>query len=527
MDKGQVVKRIRGRTYLYQRFPFWNKELKRKDDRWKSLGPCDDAGNLLEAPSTRVDAVHASVPVGPLSVFWAAATELDVLGHARSALGDEAAARLVVVLALNQATGRRSLDHVPDWIEQGPLSHWLGLEAGVQRPQLDAALSALCHQDSDGTTRDQGLVLQSRLTKAWRGQSREPAQYYYDVTKVVYNGSGCALAEPGYFPGGTSRNVVGFGLVTSRDHHHPVLCRAIYGSRHDTLTVQETVETLEAFGHRKLTLILDRGMVSQPNVEFLVTRGWDQVGIVPETHKDAWSYLARWSPAEVEQAKHVALRPSGVLYARAWDAKLMGRRMRLAVAVDPFRRVREQAGRDELLYEAETTTDTRRLKDVRHGLGSLAVPSRGRRGWTIDEELAKDDRKGDGRFLLFSTDLSLTARDMVRIYFQRESIEHVFRTGKGDLGLAPIRYHRPDRVHAYSTVFYLGWLLWSWTERRLREKYPTMSLQRALKSLESVHLVRFAEKNRTHEWPTRPNAEQEKLLKHLGALKFLRGTHGG
>lgn len=521
------VKRIHDRFYLYSREGFWNPDEGKKQYRnYRCLGPCDEKGRLVHRAGPRVEDVYASVPVGALSVFWAAAQELGVLGHVRSALGNAAASRLVLALALNQVTGRRSLDHVPAWIQEGPLPAWLGLGPDTSRHHLDAALSALCHQEEDGTTRDQGLVLQSALTRAWRGQTREPAQYYYDVTKIVYHGSKCALAEPGYFPGGTSRNVVGFGLVTSRDHHHPVLCRAIYGSRHDTVTVEDTVHTLEAFGYRKLTLIMDRGMVSRPNVEFLAQRGWQQVGIVPETHKQAWDYLARLAPEEVERARHVAPRPSGVLYARAWNAKLMGRRMRLAVAVDPYRRVREQSERDLLLHEADTTTDAKRLRDVRHGLGALAVAARGRRGWAVDEALAKEGRKGDGRFLLFSTDLSLSAKDMVTIYFQRESIEHVFRTGKGDLGLAPIRYHRPDRIHAYSTIFYLGWLLWSWTERRLREKYPTLSLHQALESLENVHLVRFASKNGTHEWPTRPNAEQERLLKHLGGSKFLQRTPG-
>jgi hypothetical protein len=268
-------------------------------------------------------------------------------------------------------------------------------------------------------------------------------------------------------------------------------------------------------------------MVSQPNVEFLMKRGYNQVGIVPETHKKAWDYLARWAPAEMEQARHVTTRPSGMLYAQAWNGSLMGRRMRLVLVVDPYRRAREQSERDLLLHEADSTTNPKRLADVRHALGSLAVPSRGRRGWVVDEAAAQEDRKGDGRFLLFSTDLSLSASQIVQTYFARESIEHVFRTGKGDLGLAPIRYHRLDRVHAYATVFYLGWLLWSWTERRLREKYPTLSLQKALETLENVHLVRFASKNTIHEWPTRPNTEQEKLLKHLGASRFLQSAHGG
>ncbi|MGH9896856.1 MAG: hypothetical protein ACREA0_33625, partial [bacterium] len=340
-------------------------ERKKKYRNYRSLGPCDETGNLLSPPRLEVQAVHASTPVGALAVFLASAQELDVLGRIRGVLGDETIARLVLALSLNQVTGRRPLDAVPAWIRETPLPQWLGLDAeGLERSHLDAALTALCHEDEYGVTRDQGLGLQHALTRAWRGRSREPAQYYYDVTKTIYYGSKCDLAEPGYYPGGTRKNTVGFGLVTSRTHHHPVLCRAIPGSRNDTVTVQDTIHTLEAFGFGRLTLILDRGMVSQPNVEFLVHRGHDQVGIVPETHKDAWEYVAKYAPDEVEQARHITRRPSEPLYARAWNARLMGRKMRLAVAIDPLRRAKEQSNRDLLLHEASSTTDPKRLKEV-------------------------------------------------------------------------------------------------------------------------------------------------------------------
>lgn len=526
--KGLRVKRIGGRLYLYQRTPYWDKERGRKSDEWKYLGRCDENGNLLRAASPRVDTVHSAFPVGALAVFWAAAQELDVLGVAERSLGSDEAARLTLALALNQVAGRRPLDQLPEWVGQGPVASWLRLDAAnLTRADFEGALSTLCHRALDGTTMDQGLVLQQALTRAWRGGSREPAQYYYDVTKVLYHGSHCELAEKGYYPGGTHKPVVGFGLVTSKTHHHPVLCRAIPGSRHDTLTVQDTVNTLEAFGLHHLTLIMDRGMVSQPNVEFLVEHGYDQVGLVPESHTDAWDYLARHAPDAIEQARHIVARPSGALYARAWSARLMGRKMRLAVAVDPLRRAHEQSERDLLLAEASTTTDPVRLRDIRHALGTIAVPAQGRRGWAVDEARAKEDRMGDGRFLVFSTDLTLTAEEMVRIYFQRESIEHAFRTFKSDLSLGPLRYRRPDRLHAYSTLIYIAWLLWSWAERRLREKWPTMSLHKALETLESLHLVRFGDEKQVREWTTRPTDEQSKILKHLKASTFLRTGPGG
>ncbi len=466
----------------------------------------------MRAASPRVGAVHGAFPVGARAVFWAAARELSVLSVATQALGDPDAARLTLALALNQVAGRRPLDQLPEWLGRGPVAGWLGLDAAsLDRDAFERALSALCHRAPEGTTVDQGLVLQQALSKEWRGDTQEAAHWYYGVTKVLYHGSESELAQKAYYPGGTLRPVVGFGLVTSKTHHHPVLCRTIPGSRNDAVTVRDTVRTVEALVLRRLTLIMDCGMVSQPNVEFLVTHGYDQAGLVPESHTGAWDYLARLAPAEVERARHVVARPSGALHARAWTAKLMGRQMRLAVAVDPLRRAREQSERDLLLAEASATTDAARLRDIRHELGALAIPAPARRGWTIDAARAKESRVGDGRFLLFSTDLTLTADDMVRTYFQRESIEHAFRTFKGDLILGPLRYRRPDRLHAYSTLVYVTWLLWSWAERRLREKWPTLSLQKALESLDHLHLVRFGDEKRPREWVTRPTNEQAKI----------------
>jgi transposase len=73
---------------------------------------------------------------------------------------------------------------------------------------------------------------------------------------------------------------------------------------------------------------------------------------------------------------------------------------------------------------------------------------------------------------LFSTDLSLDAESMFELYFQRDEIEKVFETMKGELSLGPIRYRRVDRLDAYSTVVYLAYLLWSWAERVLNLTSP-------------------------------------------------------
>lgn len=520
------ISRVGKYHYLYERESYWDPDTKRSRQRiTRYFGRCDSKGNLLTPAKPRVEAIHAAFPVGPLSVFYATAQELDLTKHIRRVLDvDTAAASNVLTLALNQLVGHRPLDKLDRWVQRTPLPHWENLDPTVlTRETYESALHALCHVTREGVVEDRGLALQQALTQAWRGKTREPAQYYYDVTKQLYYGDHCNLAEPGYYPGGTRKHVIGFGLVTSRHRHLPVLCRAIPGSRHDTVTVQDTVHTLQAFGFDHLTLIMDRGMVSEENVEFVVKSGYEQVGLVPETHKRAWAYVAKWPSEQVEQPRFIVQRGSGsVVYARSWTASLLGRkRMKVAVVVNPFRKVHEQVGRDHLLWTSDQAKDKKALRNVRQELGDLAKPAPGRRGFAVDQDAVVEDQKGDGRFLMFSTDTSLDAEDMVRVYSERESIEKAFRTVKGELSLGPIRYRRSDRINAYTTVVYLAYLLWSMTELRLREKFPALSLEQALEALEGMAWVRFGQGKQVHEWATRPSGEQEKILKTLGATRFL------
>ncbi len=195
--------------------------------------------------------------------------------------------------------------------------------------------------------------------------------------------------------------------------------------------------------------------------------------------------------------------------------------MRVALIADTMRAARERLERDGLLRDVERATNPKRLRELREDLGGLAVSAPGRRGFTVDQTAAQEDRRGDGRFLMFSTDPSLEAEEMFRIYFQRDEIEKAFRTIKGELSLGPIRYQRRDRIDAYTTVIYLAYLLWSYTQQRLREKYPSLTVSQALRLVGDIHAVRFQSGKRTLEWTTRRSSEQEKIMKLVGALRLI------
>lgn len=184
----------------------------------------------------------------------------------------------------------------------------------------------------------------------------------------------------------------------------------------------------------------------------------------------------------------------------------------------------------------EGKVPTEWLRQIRKVLGrEVAETSRGRRGFTVNERTLTEEEKGLGRFLLFTTDTSMDAETMFELYFQRDAIEKVFQTMKGEPSLGPIRYRRTDRLESYAMVVYVAYLLWSWAERKLtatwpespwemRKKYPTLTLSRAMDLLEGISWVRFGAKKSARDWTTRLTEVQEAILKPLGAARFVPAT---
>jgi hypothetical protein len=517
---------IRGHDYVYERQWAINPDTgKRYKQTVGYFGACDKDGHIKKKPQTRLGPPHSAFPAGPLAALYASARDLKLRECIQSALGVEAlSASHILSLALNQATGRLPLYHIPDWVRASPLPSWEPLDPGSLTPAtFEEALSALSSMAPGGVLDNPGLELQATLTDTWRGRTREPAAYYYDITKQAYYGTECPYAALGHDATGGISRVVGFGMVVSRDNQHPMLCRPIMGSKNDTLTVGETVAQLQGRDLNGLTMVVDRGMVSKDNIRTVQDAGYHMVGLVRGWSEETEAIASRWSPEALESEANVVGRShGGAAFVRAFTTQILGLPpLRVAVVVDLRRKTEDREARELALSEWNGNLNDERRHELSRELKGLLVPARGRRGFNVDPEAVSRDRKLDGRFLLFSTDLSMGGREMFETYFQRDVVEKVFRTAKGELGLGPIRYRRRDRVEAYATVVYMAWLLWTWTQRRLRNKFPDMTLEEAFHLLEGVSWVRFGSGKSVRAWATRLTQKQEEILSAVGATDLL------
>ncbi|EQD76097.1 transposase (IS4), partial [mine drainage metagenome] len=379
---------IGGRFYLSEYESYWDAKAQKTRQRFlRYLGRCDKDGRLLDPVRPRVDSVHSAFPVGPLTVFYAGARELSIVERTRATLDVPLpTAQAFLALGLNQVVHRLPICRLPDWIRESPIPAWETWDAvELRKREFERALDALCHLQPTGTKVEGGFALQDELTRAWRADTREPPGYYYDfdTTKVRYYGTTLPYAEKGHASDRSIRTVVGFGLVTSRVHHHPVQCRPIVGSRNDMISVDETVARMEAAGLRGVTLVMDRGMVSAANLKVVRKAGYHQVGMVRDGTEGWWEALGRWTEKELERPEHLVVRPSGErLFARAWTGSMLGQnQLRLTLVVDPEEKEAERLGRAERLQELQGNPGKVRLRELRTELKDLVGKARGRRGF--------------------------------------------------------------------------------------------------------------------------------------------------
>ena len=203
-------------------------------------------------------------------------------------------------------------------------------------------------------------------------------------------------------------------MVVSREHHHPILCRALPGGQNDSVSVAPTLELLQSQGLRSLTLVMDTGITSKANVLRAREAGYHVIGSVKGWNAEAVRHASRWPREELERSEFMVGTSHGAaVYARAFTAPLLGfPKMRIAVVENLSRKAEERQARDLLLQELEGAVAKARLEEIRTELGEVLVTARGRRGIRVDPKAVERERALVGRFLLFSTDLFLDGRAM-------------------------------------------------------------------------------------------------------------------
>ena len=271
---------------------------------------------------------------------------------------------------------------------------------------------------------------------------------------------------------------VNLALIVSRKDKYPLTHFVYRGSRNDVSTIKNLLSRLQESSLKAGTLIWDRGNVSNELVNIAEDAHWNLICGIPKSTNEArdiikstnvpysWTSLVRYSK-------------QGHIYAIRVLKELYGKQRSLTVYSNREREVHDADARNEALSSIEEALQSlankntsmcekkirEKAKKIIGGYDKLIEFSISRKSndprvkWKVKKKEVREAEKLDGRYLLLSTDTSLSAKEVVNAYVEKDFIEKVFCTLKTWEKVEPIRHRLENRVRAYLFLCVLAYRL--------------------------------------------------------------------
>jgi len=279
----------------------------------------------------------------------------------------------------------------------------------------------------------------------------------------------------------------------------PVRCWTFPGNTADTAIIRTVKDDLAGWNLQRMVWVADRGFASAANRAYLRRGGGHYIHAekLRNTNSEAAAALARpgryRTVAGNLRVKEVTVAPGG-----DGDGDDGARAQRFVVCHNPEQADLDAAIREQLVAHLESLivgsdgwSDRRRDELV----GSLKTKPGLRRYLRrtaggllrVDAAAIKRDQHLDGKWLLRTSDTTLTPDDLAAAYKQLLQVERGWRDMKGALGLRPVFHHREDRIRAHVQLCWLALLL-----LRVGENATDDTWRNVRHELDRMHLVTLA-----------------------------------
>lgn len=310
----------------------------------------------------------------------------------------------------------------------------------------------------------------------------------YDVTSTYFEGmaAGNAQAQRGHSRDhrGDCKQVC-IALVVTREGI-PLAHEVFDGNRVDVTTVQDVVGKIEGrFGKADRVWVMDRGMASEKNFEWLMTgdrryvigacrsdlrrfeqqlieaKDWQrirndvEVKLCPNETGTETFILCR-SEMRKEKDRAIVARAAERL-----EVCLERLRKRLTSAKSPVDRdrVNQQIGRMLGRHSRAAQKFVVTVRANASNASGLSLVVQENQAWQQWSE------RSAGCYLLRSNVTGWTEEELWRTYIQLTEAEAAFHIQKSDLSIRPVWHQRADRVRAHIFVCFLAYALWKTLEQ--------------------------------------------------------------
>ncbi len=302
---------------------------------------------------------------------------------------------------------------------------------------------------------------------------------FYDITSTYFEGeaNGNPQAKRGY-----SRDSrpdcpqVLIGLVATKEGL-PIAFEIFDGNRADVTTPQDMVQVMEAkYGKANRVWVLDRGMVSEKNLEFMRTSGARYlVGTPRSLLKKFEQHLLGQSWEEVQPGVEVKLCPSPEGAEETFVlCRSLGRKEKENAILNRFvkrlgdklAKLAERAEQGKIRDKQKVERQIGRLLERNSRAASLFTVTVTEKETGLSIDIKRNEERYEwavetgGSYILRTNWRETDPKVLWSTYIQLTEVEDAFRTTKHDLGMRPIFHQKQDRTQAHILVCFLSLVLW-------------------------------------------------------------------
>lgn len=391
------------------------------------------------------------------------------------------------ILTLARFCGQRSeLEVAERWYADSVLEDLLGVSLGqVNDARLYRGLDVLhAHKDQ----------LCAHLLERYRDWFGVQFEFLlYDVTSTYFEGQ---VLDNEKAARGYSRDhrpdckQVNIGLIVTPEGL-PVGYEVFAGNTADVSTVEEMVELMEEkYGQAHRIWVMDRGMISQENIEFLRARQARYIVGTPKSQlkhfqaqlldQESWTQVQ--DGVEVKLVRH----PDGGADEQYVLCRSSARREKETAMIGLARkRLRAQLNKTHSSLQKRPARDAGQIeRRIGRWLGRFpaaerlisVVVERNASGHAIGLKITEHAERSawaelaHGAYLLRTNCTETDPARLWRWYMQLSQAEDAFRISKSDLSLRPVFHQKTERVEAHILVCFLTLALWRALEMWMRGK---------------------------------------------------------
>jgi transposase len=278
--------------------------------------------------------------------------------------------------------------------------------------------------------------------------------------------------------GGESEQETRLILVIDQQTGKPLYFRLVAGNIVDVSTLITTIAEFKKLGVKSTFALLDGGYYSENNIKALYG---NNISFLTRLNSGRVLYkeLIRDSVPTLEAAQNVVRYNNRALFVERRDVDLWGNKGFAYICCDIKRKGIET---DRFLLEA--------LEDK------------------LSNEEVTDKLKFKGKFVLLSN-RELSPRDIIPLYYTRQSAEQLFGIGKSQLNFLPLRVHSEETLRGLLLLNFMALTLQNHLQSLLNGKY---TVEKAMDEMANLHCKTYPNGSYIIQEPTKRQKDILSLL---------------